>query len=180
MADKKRYIVTSVTLGVIAASSALLIGLTNLVTRNQIAQNEKNKINAGIVEIFGKTATISTEFGIKDSNLTNEYKYVQHIYSVSDGVEKQLGYAFKTTGSNMYGKISLLVGFDETSHGFIGLSLTVNEQTYASTLVENYVIPLNDGSGKIDDVSCGATYGAKLVRDMVNEAEQAAKELWKE
>ena len=78
----------------------------------------------------------------------------------------------------MYGKITLIVGMNST-YQFVKLSVVVNEQTYASTLVDNYINPLNDGSGNIDDVSCGATYGAKLVRDMVNEATDAAsKATW--
>ena len=45
MSDKKKYIVTAITLGVIAAGSAALIGVTNLVTRDQIATNERNRFN---------------------------------------------------------------------------------------------------------------------------------------
>ena len=90
--------------------------------------------------------------------------------------DNNTGYAFRTTGSNMYGKISLLLGFEGTSYGFIGLYVIVNEQTYASTLEEKYLEPVNAG-GDIDKVSCGATYGAKLVRDMINEAKEAIGEL---
>ena len=54
----------------------------------------------------------------------------------------------------------------------VGTYTIVNEQTYASTLVDNYLVPLNNGSRDLDDVTCGATYGAKLVRDMVNEAQE--------
>ena len=71
----------------------------------------------------------------------------------------------------MYGKISLLVGFDRYKV-FKGTYTLVNEQTYASTLVDNYLVPLNGGDKELDDVTCGATYGAKLVRDMVKEAQE--------
>ena len=70
----------------------------------------------------------------------------------------------------MYGKISLLVGFNNLNQ-FKGMSIITNEQTYASTLVEKYVEPIQNGSRKIEDVSCGATYGAKLIRDMINDAQ---------
>ena len=174
MASKKHYIITSVTLGLIAASSAALIGVANLITKDRIAQNEQNKITSGINEIFGNNSKIADE-----SLVDGDYKYVNYIYTVHNESDQKVGYAFRTTGSNMYGKISLIVGFNETSHNFEGLSIVTNEQTYATTLVDNYITPLNDGKRELEDVSCGATYGAKLVRDMVNEANEAAKEMWK-
>ena len=58
------------------------------------------------------------------------------------------------------------------------MSVVVNEQTYASTLVENYIDPVNNGEREISDTSCGATYGAKKIAEMINEAELAAGELW--
>ncbi len=175
MASKKHYIIVSLTLGIIAAASAGLIGLTNLLTANQIAQNEQNKINAGITALFGEDASIAAE------NEITGYKYTNYEYQVSspDNTED---YALRTTGSNMYGKISLLVGFRYmvgpegsgtpiAEYVFTGLYVITNEQTYASTLEDNYIDPLNDGDVDLDDVSCGATYGATLIRDMVNEAQ---------
>ena len=72
----------------------------------------------------------------------------------------------------MYGKISLLIGFN-LDNQFLSLSIITNEQTYASTLKDNYIDLLNKGERDLDDVSCGATYGAKLVRDMIKESNQA-------
>ena len=175
--SSKHYLITSITLGVIAASSGLLIGLTNLATKDAIAKNEKKKISNGINEIYGKTSLKYEEIDI-----SGEYKFIQYTYEVKDEGDITLGYAFRTTGSNIYGKISLIIGFENSasnSYVFTGLSVIVDEQTYASTLEDEYIDPLNDGIVNLDDVSCGATYGAKLVRDMVNEAEEAAKVLWK-
>ena len=176
MSNKKHYIITSITLGAIAAVSAGLVGLTNLITSGQIKKNEQNKILSGISEIFGKTATISQEFEIKDQ------KYTTYAYQINNEENTLNAYAFKTTGSNMYGKISLIIGFVNSNNvaTFEGLSIVVNEQTYATTLVENYINPINDGSRELDDVSCGATYGAKLVRDMVNESKLVAEGLFGE
>ena len=175
MADKKHYIITSITLGAIAACSAALIGVTNMVTRDKIAQNEQNKITSGINSIFGNDSKIADE-----APVDGDYKYVKYVYTVHSDGDQLLGYAFRTSGSNMYGKISLIVGFGEASKDFEGLSIVVNEQTYASTLVDNYINPLNEGKRELEDVSCGATYGAKLVRDMVNEASQVINEMWKD
>ncbi len=174
MANKKHYIITSITLGLVAAASGALIGLTNLVTKEKIAQNEKMKIGAGMCEIYGKNRVDYEELDVSE-----DYKYVQTAYKIYDEtITSAFGLAFKTSGSNMYGKISLIVGFDVESHGFTGLSVVVNEQTYAAALEENYIDPLNEGSRDLNDVSCGATYGAKLIRDMVNEAKDAAEEYW--
>ena len=173
MANTKKYILTSVILGSIAAVAAGLIALTNLVTEKKIAQNEQNSVNLGIKNIFGDSASIKSE---KD---LDGHKYTVHLYEVENSSNEFLGYAFKCEGSNMYGKISLLSGFDALTHDFIKLHLITNEQSYASTLVENYVTPLNSNDRKLEDVSCGATYGAKLVRDMVNEASEVALSLWK-
>ena len=179
MDNKKKFIITSITLGLIAMTSAVLIGLTNLVTKDRIAQNEKNQINNGITEIFGKNSSISAEYDLDGAGLSLDYKYVNYLYDVKDENENIVGVAFKTTGSNMYGKISLLVGYTKENLLFSGVSIIVNEQTYATTLVDNYINPLNEGERDLNDVSCGATYGATLVREMVNEAKEAAKEYWK-
>ena len=178
MSDKKRYIMTAIILGSIAASSGVLIGVTNLITANKIKENERNKIQEGIATIFGKSSLNYEEISLNDAGITGEYKYIETFYTVKDNDNNEFGCVFRLTGSNMYGKISLIAGFDKASEEFISLSMITNEQTYASTLVDNYINPLNDGTRDLDDVSCGATYGAKLVRDMINEASRAAKEYW--
>ena len=73
---------------------------------------------------------------------------------------------------NMYGKISLIIGFG-ADLSYKGVSIVTNEQTYASTLVENYVDPMNEGNRDYIDVKCGATYGATLIKDMIEEAKEA-------
>ena len=176
MSDKKHYIMTSIVLGSIAAASGVLIGVTNLITKDRIIQNEQNKINEGMKAIFEQNTVQFEEFTLEQAGITGEYKYVEYMYLVKDESGNELGCAFRTTGSNMYGKISLIAGYAKEDQSFISLSLITNEQTYATTLVDNYINPLNNGDIIIDDVSCGATYGAKLVRDMVNEGQIAAGE----
>ena len=166
MPNTKHYIITAITLGLIGAASAGAIGLTNTITKNKIAENEANKIQAGIAEIFGQNSTI-----LDEQNLDGE-EYAKVLYTVKTNDSENNQYAFRTDGSNMYGKISLLVGFNDLNQ-FKGMSIIVNEQTYASTLVENYVDPIKNADNKeeaIEDVKCGATYGATLIRDMINDA----------
>lgn len=174
MANTKHYVLTSITLGLIAAASALLIGGSNMLTKERIAKNEQDNIYKGISYVFGDSAVISS-----DSDIASDtYKYVEHVYEISlDNVD--YGYAFKTTGSNMYGKVSLIIGLNLNGE-YLKMKVITDEQTYASTLEKKYIDQLNEGNRDIDDVSCGATYGAKLVREMINEAKQAASEkVWK-
>lgn len=173
MSDKKKQIITGVTLALIATSSALLIGLSNLATKSAIAKNEKKKINDGIVEIFGENAKIGTT-----NQVAGDYKYLSECYTVVDNNDVLLGYAYRTDGSNLYGKISLIVGFSSTTHNFIATSIVVDEQTYASTLEENYIDPLNAHERELIDTSCGATYGAKLVKAMIDEAKQDVENIY--
>ena len=173
MANMKKYIITAVTLGVIAATSGLLIGLTNMITRDQIARNEVAKVQSGIKSIFGDNIVVGEEKEVWEGY---QHKYADSYYVVKDSANTDIGFAVRTSGSNMYGKISLIVGIEQTNLKFVGLSIVTNEQTYATTLVDNYITPVNDGTRSVEDVSCGATYGAKLVRDMVNDAQKAIED----
>ena len=180
MSNKKHYIITSITLGAIAAVAAGIIGLTNLATEKRIKENELKRIQNGISEIFGENAEIVEEFKISDSH----YQYVVYGYKIKNSEETSDKYALRTCGYNMYGKVSLLVGVEEKDSGefdFKRLTVVVNEQTYASTLEDEYIDPLNKAE-EIDDVDveCGATYGAKLVRDMVNETVSYANTVLKD
>ena len=169
MSNAKHYGLVSLTLGLIAAASAILITGSNLLTKDKIAQNEINNITKGINFIFGDNAKIKSESAI------DSYKYVDYVYEIQSDVD--LGYVFRTTGSNMYGKMTLIVGFD-ISDNFVSMKTIVNEQTYTKE-VEKFITDVDNGRS-VEDVSCGATYGAKLVRDMVNEAQKASNEkVWK-
>ena len=53
--------------------------------------------------------------------------------------------------------------------------LIIMEQSFATTLEDNYLTPLQNGERELEDVKCGATYGATLVKDMIKEAKEAAK-----
>ena len=164
--NMKKYILTALTLGIIAAGSAALIGGVNLLTKESIKQNELNNFNKGIVAIFGDQASVNMQY-----KNTGGGTYIQEWYWVHFADQSDSAYVFKTSGSNSYGKVTLLVGFT-SSKFFAGTYVITNEQTYASTLVDNYLVPVNEGNRDIEDVSCGATYGAKLVRDMINEAQE--------
>ena len=60
MPNVKKYILTAVTLGAIAMCAGALIGATDLITRDRIAENEVKKINEGFAKVFGEGATGGT------------------------------------------------------------------------------------------------------------------------
>lgn len=164
----KKYIITAITLAAIGAASAALIGAVNLVTKDRIELNAANKIKKGLAQIYGDNATFSDQIAI---NGDDKYLDCYYIAKVDDN---QVGYIFQTSGKNMYGAISMLVGISNEFE-INRFYLITNEQTYNTTLVDNYVDPFNSGDVKLDDVTCGATYGAKLVRAMAQEASDWAK-----
>ena len=175
--NAKKYILTAVTLGLIAASGALLIAGANMITRDRIAENEQKSITNGIATIFGDGVS-KEECELPTLPDGKEYTYITTCYEVKDADDFIAGYAFRTDGSNNYGKISLIIGFN-TGVAYKGLSVIANEQSFASTLKKGYLDKIKDGSKTIHDpevsVSCGATYGAQLVRAMVQEAEDTAE-----
>ena len=175
MSNVKKYITTSLTLGLIAAAGALLIAGTNKITEEPIKKYEENKINSGIIEIFGE----NTKKGSVTEVDLSEYKHITIRYGVLDNDGNEIGCAFRADGSNSYGKISLVIGFD-APFTFKGFSVITNEQSFATTLNKNYITKVQDGTRELDDVSCGATYGAKLVRDLINEAGEVAKIMTKD
>lgn len=176
--NMKKYLITAVTLGLIAAGGALLIAGTNALTAKTIEANQIKTINNGLATIYDveslKTDTAKLPDGQKFEYVINEY------YVVKDEADTPLGYAFKTEGSNSYGKVSLIVGFN-ASYVYKGVAVVENGQSFASTLKKKYLNPIKEATTIEEvnevDVSCGATYGAKLVRSMVNSATEAAEYL---
>lgn len=177
MSNKKHYVITALVLGGIGALAALLISLTNMITKDRISENEKKKIEQGLVEIYNKDTYFSDDIiSISDSS----YNYLQGYYEAFNSQQKdnKIGYVFQASGKNAYGEITLLVGIKLNAD--IGrIYLVKNDQSYATTLVDNYVDPYNQGNTKfIDmDVSCGATYGATLIRNMVLSASKYVTEI---
>ena len=184
MVKMKKYIITAVILGSIAMTSGLLIGATNLITKGPIDEYKQQLINKGIKNIYSDYDyahyAVGQDEDIKKDKKTNPY--VNHIYYVYNGEDENeenntfVGYAFRTEGFNSYGKISLIVGFNVECK-LINISVVTNEQSFASTLKRNYLIPLMNAEDKETqkgNVSCRATYGAKLVRDMIDNAQKQA------
>ena len=176
MSNMKKYLMTAITLGTIAMASGLLIAGTNLVTRDQIKANEQETINKGLADIYGIEDLNSS---VVELPKDQKFDYVlSSYYEVKTANNEPAGYAFRTKGSNSYGSISLIVGFN-ANYIYQGVAVVENGQSFATTLQKKYLNPLIKEHKAVNevDVSCGATYGAKLTRDMINDAYKAAEYL---
>ena len=164
--DSKFVFKTALTLTIIASTGALLISSVNLLTAPIIAQNASAKEQRGLAEVFGDSMQYDPEEKVE---LENEHYLLSYYPITNIGGE---GRVYKTKGTNAYGEISLLVGLTAT-YSLYNIYVLSNEQSFGTMLEENYISPLEEAGDKddaLDKVSCGATYGAKLIRDMVNEA----------
>ena len=87
MPNAKKYILTSVILGSIAAVAAGLIAATNLITAGKIKQNEIDAVNKGINEIFANGVVTNEE------NVSG-FTYVNYRYDVDYQIDnnKMHGY----------------------------------------------------------------------------------------
>ena len=171
MSHTKKYILTSITLGTIAAISAGLIALTYLATHKKIDENNTLEFEKGITAIF-KDYQYDSVSEVEGVNF-GESKTAKACYKVQNG-ESLVGYVLKSEGSNSYGKITMLSGFKAETFDFISLHLISNEQSYASTLQKKYINPIKEGEKDIystEQTSCGATRGAELVQSMVLDAQ---------
>ena len=158
----------------IASGGALLISLTNVLTGPIIETNRIEREKKGLSKVYGEDATFGEKKELKD----DKYGYLLAYYPVIKGEENCRIYS--TSGTNAYGTVSLLIGIN-SDFSLYNLAVMENTESYASVLNENYLTPLIKASDKEEafeaaSVKCGATYGAKLVRDMVNQAKDHFKE----
>ena len=153
-----------------AAIGGVSVALVNVLTGPMIESNKREKELKGLRKVFGDDAEIDPnedKHSIEDS----DYKYLICYYEVDDGAT---GRIYSTSGTNAYGTVSLLVGLTP-EQSLYNVVVMENTESYGQTLTDNYLNPLIKSSSKdedLDNVKCGATYGAKLVRDMVNQAKE--------
>lgn len=164
-----KYIKTALVLAMIAAVCSLLIAFVNLFTSEAIIKNKQEKKENLCKEIFadydGETSNIVVD-GF-------ESKYILEKIEAKDSSGNVLGYIYTVKGANAYGNIELLVGInaDKTlkSVKFMSNGQSFNKET--SDYVDAYYVGgLDSDSVEGLDVKCGATYAAKLVKELVGAA----------
>lgn len=163
----KKYIVTSLTLCLIAGASAGIIGLANYITAPILESNNDDATTRLLRQVFGDNSTFSSE-----TTIDNKTYLISYWTAKVNGSE--VGDVFKTAGTNSYGEISMIVGIK--TNGSVGkIYLITNTESYA-TYVNDYVDQYNNGDRALDDVQCGATRGATLVKNMAVAAQNFYKE----
>lgn len=163
----KKYIITSLTLCLIAGASAGIIGLAHYVTSPVLESNNDDATTKLLRQVFGDNSTFSSE-----TTIENKQYLLSYWTAKVNGSE--VGDVFKTSGTNNYGGISMIVGIK--TDGSVGkIYLITNTESYA-TYVNLYVDEYNSGERTLDDVQCGATKGATLVKNMAVAAQNFYKE----
>lgn len=164
----KNYIKFPLVLGLISACSGLLIGGVYMLVNPTIVNNQNATELAARQEVFAEaTAFDKIERDFSDCT------YLKEVYAATneDGL---LGYLYRGEGANSYGAISLYAGIIPDEVGTLKtVSLLENTQSYASIVNDwvnvTFLAPIDDTNSI--DVSCGATRGATIVKNIVLEAQ---------
>lgn len=165
-----KYFKTALILTIISGVCALLIAGVNSFTSKVIAANEFAKKEAIYQEIFPEYDGEKTGLPITEGFTSS---YILEKVEAKNSNGELIGYVYTVSGSNAYGEIELLVGI--TADGTLeSVQFLTNGQSF-STETENHVNgSYTSGLTSTDvnniDTACGATYGAKLVKELVSAA----------
>lgn len=170
----------------IGATSALLIAATNMLTSKAISDHEKQKEELALKEVFvDNEGKVPEDLVIGDKTELNDSKYSKLLSywnpkstNEKENEDKKYGYVFKTEGSdkNNYGTITMLVVINN-DYSIGKISIVKNTESYATTVQKDYVDEYNKGNRPLTDVSCGATYGATVIKEMSESASNYVKEV---
>ncbi len=178
----KKYIVTALVLTLIAGVCAALIASINLLTAPMIEKNNAEKKAALCQEIFEAFDLAKSIVLEKDQYAS---AYIQEVIEVNDANDTPLGYLFTLSGSNAYGKIELLVGIDLEIR-LAGVRFITNGQSFSNETATHLNTQYKDDMTIEDilaidltnsDVTAGATYASKLIRELVTTAFDVALDL---
>lgn len=169
------YLKLTLTLLIISAVVSGLLGLTNFVTADRIAEIKAEKTAASMQEVLPAESYISVDY-------TGAEALVSAVYQAGDA-----GYVVEVTPSGFGGAINMVVGVDtegkvsgvaivsmsETS----GLGSNAAKADFRSQYVgQSGGLAVNKDGGTIDALT-GATITSRAVTDGVNAALRAVGEL---
>lgn len=162
-----KYFKTALILTIISGICATLIAGCNWLTAPVIEENARRKKSELYKEIFEEY-----DFDASPDAITEGFssEYIVEKLEAFDSSSTKLGYVYTVSGSNAYGNIELLVGIniDGTLEGvkFLtnGQSFNVQTETHVNG---SYTSGLTSTDVNDIDVNCGATYAAKLVKELV-------------
>lgn len=177
----KNLIKTTSVLMIISGGAALLVGATNALTAPVIENNNVEKEKKMLSEVYGDDADTYIEWS-KDSTSSDEKEkgeylssltlsYVTKVWTAKKG-EKTIGYITRFYGKNGYGDVDMLLGV--SIDGKMGnLCVISDTMSYKSKLESGYIDKYNDSNNKesaVNDVKCGATFAANLIKKGVEES----------
>ena len=179
----KQIFIPTVVLTAIGLIVAILLGLTNLITKDRIAALEsKNEAIAISKVIEGETAPAKVE-----------HSGSEHTYYIARKDGKTVGYAFKASANGYGGTVKVIVGINlngtisgieitDTSSETPGLGQNVAKDDFTAQFKEKdknlSVVKQNPNSDEIKAVT-GATISSKAVTNAVNSALELYKEVTK-
>lgn len=172
--DKKHIAAVGGILCAIGGIAALCITLANMVSAPIIAKNEAEAIQNALGNIYDGKYYDDEATPVKGHDYIEQYWVVYKDEAKTDS----FGYVFQGSGTNSYGDITLCVGID--NEGTVGkFETTKNTESFRSKLIAKYIDPYNadPSTANLDNVKCGATYGAKLIKSIVEDAQSVFEEV---
>ena len=162
----KKNFKIAVILMVIAAICGLAVSGMNMITAPIIEENQaikEAKICQLIFADYDKDKSEKTTEGLSNEAIVKRVE-------ARNASGKLLGYIYTVNGSNSYGAISLLVGID-TDGKLVSAEFLQNGQSYGKQVEAHVNSSYNSGLTLEDisniDTKCGATFGAKTVKELV-------------
>ena len=160
----KQYLKVALVLTLIASICAVLIALLNTVTAPIIEKNAYEKEQNTLSVMFDNAVFTETEY-------SSDYPEIEKKFIAKDkNSEDVLGYVYIVSGKNAYGMVRLMVAVKDQK--VIKVEVMDNTESFkktVNTFINEKVKANNLSSDDVEglDVKCGATYGAKLVQNLV-------------
>ncbi len=168
----KKWLKVGGILCAIAGASALVLTSLNLLTAPIIEANNNKKIAGGYLEIYSNWAANSESNAIEGNDNLASY-----CIAYSDTAKtKEIGYIYtsKSIAVSSYGSIKALVGISgEMDSPVLGkVYLAEDSMSYKGPFESGYVNPYNANPSDetLNNVKCGATYGATALQGIINAA----------
>lgn len=184
----KKILKVSLVLGSISAVSAGVIGLANAVTAPKIKENASKKEMDALPMIYGGEVKDYSEVTYDSADaqgnaikvsVNEKYKvtYTQKQWVFNGEGAANGSFVFKCYGKNGYGDVTMVIGITKAG-ALCTIYMIEDTESYKNILEPNYVDVYNRGCDKeadIENVKCGATYGATMIRDMAREAQSVVQ-----
>ena len=155
----------------LCAVLGLAIAGGDMLTKETIARNKREKEQSALKTVFGENVILSDPIEVKDAEFPMLAKYWT-VTLPEEADQGPLGRIYNASGKNGYGDVTLLIGVYSDFH-LGNVAVLENTESYGQTLQEEYLdkyAAAQDKEKAAEEVKCGATYGATLCRDMMKQA----------